>query len=117
MKRTKKRKLVLTDGTYYFESSSCINNKPISSFTDNLKNARDFAYDGCYAYLNSKKKLQSELDAFTNGEPIVCTKPDRYGIPTEDKSIKIDRSKFSLKWITIIETIKEEPFNYEGFAD
>lgn len=117
MKRTKKRMLVLTDGTYYFQSSSYINNKPISDFTNDLKKAWNFAYDGYYAYLNSKKKLQSELDAFTNGEPIVYTGKDKYGRLIENKDIKIDRSKFSLKWITIIETIKEEPFNYEGFAD
>ena len=113
MKRTKKRMLVLTDGTYYYENSSCDR----SYFTNNPRKAWNFYHEGFFSNLNQRKRLDWEIDTWTNHEPFVYTERDKYGRSIENKDIKIDRSKFSLKWITIIETIKEEPFNYEGFAD
>jgi hypothetical protein len=107
MKRTKIKKLVLTDGKWYYENTTCRN----SMFTDNPRKAWNFHHEGLFSNLNKKKDLLWELDTWTKHEPIVY---DNKGC--EDKSVKIDRSKFALKWITIIETIKEEEFNYEGFA-
>ena len=114
MKRTKIKKLVLTDGTWYYENTTCSN----SIFTNNPRKAWNFYSEGFFSDLNKKSRLHWELDTWTKHEPIVYTKQDRYGRSIKNKeAIKIDRSKFTLKWITIIETIKEEEFNYEGFAD
>jgi hypothetical protein len=112
MKRTKVKKLVLTDGTWYYENTSVGH----SHFTDNPRKAWNF-YCERIPSLNEKKRLHWELDTWTKDEPLVYNKPNRYGKVTRNTDVKIDRSKFVLKWITIIETIKEEPFNYEGFAN
>ena len=108
MKRTKKRKLVLTDGTWYYYNSTYRN----SIFTDNPREAWNFNYEGFFSNLNKKKTLLWQVDTWTKHEPVVYDNKGR-----EIKDVKIDRSKFTLKWITIIETIKEEEFNYEGFTE
>lgn len=104
MKRTKTRKLVLTDGTWYFENTSATH----SYFTKNPKGAMNF-YCERWPDLNDKKTLQWQIDTWTKHEPEVLVNG------RVDDTAKIDRNKFVLKWVTIIETVKEEDFNYEGF--
>ena len=111
MKRTKIRKLVLTDGTWYF---GCPYTGNKSYFTNNPRKAWNF-YDG---YRSEKRRLHWELNEWTKHKPLLeSDKKNRYGkhIIVNDSSFKRENCK--LKWITIIETIKEEDFNYEGFVN
>lgn len=107
MKRTKIKKLVLTDGTWYFANSAV----DVSFFTDDPRKAWNFHCETSPT-LNEKRRLHWELDKWTKHEPYAKSTKNRWL-----NGSKIDRSNFKLKWITIIETIKEETFNYEGFAD
>ena len=50
-------------------------------------------------------------------KPIVLNEPNEYGYAKPNNDIKIDRSKFVLKWIIIKKTIKEKKFKYEDFAN
>lgn len=114
MKRTKIKKLVLTDGTWYYENRSVMD----SMFTDNPRKAWNFYTDRDFEYANEKRQLHWELDMLTKNKPLlVSDEKDRNGkhIVVNDDSFKIENCK--LKWITIIETIKEEDFNYEGFKN
>lgn len=105
MKDTKRKKLVLTDGTWYFNHSSGMN----SYFTKSPSEALNFHFED-YPALNTKERLEWEIKNWTNSEPKAI---DNNG---NDNSANIDRSKFSLKWLTIIESFHESDFNYEGFV-
>jgi hypothetical protein len=106
MKRTKTKKLVFTDGKLYYD------NRGVSEayFTENVKEAHNFFCER-FPELNQKKYLDFELGFATGLKPVVYNKKKRI---TEET--KIDISKFTLKWVIIIETIKEENFNYEDFC-
>ena len=115
MKRTKTKKLVYTDGTWYYYNS--LSGPTIkSAFIRDPKEAWNFNYEGYFSDLNTSKRLKFELD-YTTHEP--CFFKRKYGellISDEDFDPKdFDIKKFKFKWITFIETIKEEDFNYEGF--
>lgn len=99
MKHSKIKKLVLTDGNLYYENNSAFT----SMFTDDPEKAHNF-YSSAFPMINF---LKWEIESSTNKTPEI----------TASKSYVFDRSKFSLKWITIIKTIKEEEFNFEGFYE
>lgn len=109
MKRSKKKILVFTDGKYFFENASAME----SYFTDNVKEARNFHCDR-WTELNKKETLLWEIDTHTKHQPIIHL-TNEYGKVTRHTDDNFDWNKFNLKWVTIIETIKEEDFNYEGF--
>lgn len=118
MKRTKIKKLVLTNGTWYYENCGGMG----SRFTNNPRKAWNFYTNPkkypTFTHLNEKRRLHWELDTWTKGKPLlVSDEKNRYGkhIIVDDDSFKRENCK--LKWITIIETIKEEDFNYEGFEN
>jgi hypothetical protein len=108
-KRTKVKKLVLTDGTWYYDNSSAYN----SYFIDDQQMAWDFQNKSViYKYDDAswRKRLQWELDTWTHHEPIARRNYRRRGIVKTDESVKIDRSKFVLKWLTVIETVRLDEF-------
>jgi len=112
MKQITIKKLVLTDGTYYYENTSATQ----SYFTNDITKAWNF-YCENYPKLNEKRRLHWELDNWTKNKPIVLNEPNEYGYAKPNNDIKIDRSKFVLKWIIIKKTIKEKKFKYEDFAN
>ena len=111
MKRIKIKKLVLTDGEYYFETSSAYE----SIFTRDPRKAWNF-YSETFPTSNQRRRLHWEIETWTKHTPVVYSKNSN-GKYKVDPNIVIDRSKFHLKWITIIETIKVEDFDYEGFSN
>ena len=113
MKRTKTRKLVLTDGTWYYENTTCKN----SQWCNDPKKAWNFYADGAFfSNLNTKKRLQWCIDTWTKHDPEI--RVNKHGTTWYEKAPDgFDREKCKLKWVTIIETIKEEDFNFEGFTD
>lgn len=109
MKRTKVRKLVFTDGKYYYHNSTGVN----SIFTSNPREAWNF-YCERWTDLNDKRDLHWQIEAWTKHKPCLLHGGDYI---KQSENLNIDWSNFKMKWITIIETIKEEDFNYEGFSD
>lgn len=125
MKRIKTKKLVLTDGTWYFENNHYeghenekgeITQEHISTFVKNPKFAWDFHCDR-FPELNSKKHLEWELNTWTKGTPHLVKTEDGYHHFKEEGGEKVKRENCKLKWVTIIETIKSEDFNFEGFNE
>lgn len=102
MKRTKTKKLVLTDGKYYYENRSAFD----IYFTTDPRKAWNY-YCERFPNINEIRYLHWEIGLLAKNKSHVRENPD----------IKVDLGNFKLKWITIIETIKEEEFNYEGFID
>ncbi len=118
MKRIKTKKLVLTDGTWYYVTRGC----GFCNITDDHREAKDF-YCERFPELNRKEYLEWELGLIYTLEPEIVVSANKiFGKPVtslkrqlNSEKTNIDITKFKLKWITVIETIKEEEFNYEGF--
>ena len=106
MKRTKTKKLVFTDGKLYYHNR-CVSE---AYFTEDVKEAHNFFCEQ-FPELNQKRHLDFELGFATGLKPVVYNKRKH-----TSEEIKVDISKFTLKWVIIIETIKEENFNYENFC-
>lgn len=102
---SKEKKLVLTDGTWYFSGyHDCILGKKRGEWYSLFRKNPDKAYD--FSDCKTKESLKAKLTRITRFNPLPMT-----GEILFDSHTKLDRRKFALKWLTITTTAKQEDFN------